>query len=181
MEMAKSYSVIRKHSYPERDEALLSKRSDDPASPPPYDTNAPGLYPNETVVEVDGERVAVSVDTEWLPNNSGVALHGFGRWLNDDGSTKEDELGRPIETSISNTFDAGWIETHGLQKLADATAALVMGEPQETITVENIKEDGTKEKSKLPLIMMDSERMREPNIRVAIGHYKKLKTLAPRL
>lgn len=198
--MAKNYKIIKRHNYPERIPELLSHQpaEGNASNPAPYDLNAPGLYPNETVVEIAGEQVAVSVDAEWLPNNSGVALHGFARWLNADGSTKESELGHPLETSISNTFDNGWIDKHGLQALTDATMKMVLGEPLPKIKTKVDKDvvagkrpglppgtEGTvshdSEQSEVPLIMAPEELLMSANIAVAIDRHKKLRRLSPKL
>jgi hypothetical protein len=127
----KGYTVVKK-KMPERPPEMLKKLA--PAEQArtgevsPYDQVAPGLYPDETLVELDtGERVAVSVEPYWL-EGGGVSLHGYARWVEDDGSTKISPDGKPVELSISNTFDHGWLEKYSQSQLATEIIRIMLGE-----------------------------------------------------
>ena len=92
-----------------------------------YDLNVPGLFDDEEALELDtGELVAASVEPEWLPN--GVALHAWLRWMNEDGSSKEVH-GKPIELSLSHSFDHETLRRHSLKALAKEMVQVMLGEP----------------------------------------------------
>lgn len=100
--------------------------------------NGPGLHTDEVAVQLDtGELVAVSVEPKWPENNSGLALHAWGRLINADGSSKEDPTGavdaqgRPvvIETSITANIPQDQLDRFGEQALSKELMLAVLGEP----------------------------------------------------
>jgi hypothetical protein len=136
--MAKARYKKAKTKLPLRDDAMLSRvplERADGSTFIPWNVVAPGLYPDEEVIKLDsGEMVAVSIEPEWLENNGGIALHAFGRWLNEDGSTHE-AFGFPVETSYSATFNHTDVDEHGVDNLAKAVTALILGEDQPNVKV----------------------------------------------
>lgn len=103
---------------PQRDEAFS------------YDQHGPGLYHDETAIELDdGAHVAVSVERHWLANGAGISFHGYARWINEDGSTQLAPNGAHVEASISFTADPMTLSQHSEDELATEIALVVIGEP----------------------------------------------------
>lgn len=95
----------------------------------PYDAVAPGLYPDETAVTLDdGTLVAVSVERHWLSNGGGIAFHGYGRWINADGSTELAPNGAHVEATHAFTADPLTLQAFGEDDIATEVALLVLGE-----------------------------------------------------
>lgn len=131
--MAHKYTLSKK-KYQVRAEAdlltySLAEHKARPSLKDPYDIVGPGLYPDESVYTLDtGEDVAISVKPQWSPNGAGVAFLVWGRWINEDGSTKLDIDGQEVEVSYSHGFDAASIEEHGLPLLMREMLLMVLGE-----------------------------------------------------
>lgn len=180
-------------------EMLVRDRLDDRHSP--WNEVAPGLYPDETVVKLStGELVAVSVEPEILPNNAGVALTSFARWIEEDGSTKIGPGASPVETSHSASFDHGWIDLHTPEQLRDEVVKLVLGEkPAMTdIHVDPEVVSGQKPqfadgqdthsletadpaKTKRPIIDVPEQSAKSSSIVVAIANVRRLEKLGSAL
>lgn len=98
----------------------------------------PGLHADESVLELEGgQLVAVSVETKWPENNSGLALHGWARLIQADGASKTDPEGKVIETSISVNCDQQLVDAHGAKKLAKEVLLAVLGEPPTMVNLKN--------------------------------------------
>lgn len=106
-----------------------------------YGQNGPGLYHDETAIELDdGTIVAVSVERHWLANGAGIAFHGYARWIEDDGSTKTAPNHAHVEASFSYTADPVTLNQHSEDDIATEIALVMIGEepkllrpvPQET-------------------------------------------------
>lgn len=70
----------------------------------PYDFIAPGLYPDETVFQLDsGEEIALSVSTARKPSGAGMDFIGWARVINGDGSTLLDAAGEEMEVEFRHT------------------------------------------------------------------------------
>lgn len=109
-------------------------RTDDPLGRYPYNLVVPGLYPDETLYEVDGAGlVAVSVEARRLENNGGIAVTAWARAIEDDGSTRLDRLGTEMETALSASFDWGAVKLRGQQTLEREVLLAVIGEKGEML------------------------------------------------
>lgn len=116
-----------------RPEAML-KRTGDPLGNEPYNSIAPGLYPDETLYEIDGAGlVAVSAETRRLANNGGLAITAWARAVEKDGTTRLDAHGAELETSVSSNHDWGAVELRGQKVLEREVLLAVMGEPGGTL------------------------------------------------
>lgn len=96
----------------------------------PYDQIGPGLYPDETVVEVAGKtKVAVSVERHWMENGGGIGFHGYARVIEDDGSTKLIQPGdKHFEASLSYHAPPEDIKKFGADEIATDVALIILGE-----------------------------------------------------
>lgn len=104
----------------------------------PYDTVAPGLYPDETAYELDtGEKVAVSVETYWQENGEGVSFIGFARCIDEDGSSKVTSDGKQVETAYSYVAPAVMVNQYGVNAIATDVALMLLG--QDTRLTENLQ------------------------------------------
>jgi hypothetical protein len=103
----------------------------------------PGLYHDEIAIELDdGTQVAVSVERHWQENGSGIAFHGYARWIDKDGSTKKAPNGASVEASISFHADAITLTKFSEDDIATEIARVMIGEdPQLHRDVP--QEDGT--------------------------------------
>jgi hypothetical protein len=134
--MAKRYTASKKTYEPRPQAALLTyslaEKKVRPSLVDPYDEVGPGLYPDESVYTLDtGEDVAISVKPQWAPNGAGVTLYVWGRWINEDGSTKLDVDGQEVEVAYTHGFNTAAIEEHGLSLLMKEMLLLVLGEEAE--------------------------------------------------
>jgi hypothetical protein len=94
-----------------------------------YDDVGPGLYADETAVELDtGELVAASVSTQWMANGGGIAVTACARWIDSDGQTQLCGHAQHIEVTSSHSFDAGYVALHGAAALSRDVLMLVLGE-----------------------------------------------------
>lgn len=94
-----------------------------------YDAIGPGLYPDETAIELDdGTLIAVSVERHWQANGSGIAFHGYARWINADGSTQTAPNGAHVEASYSFNADPVTLSQFPEDDIATEVALLVIGE-----------------------------------------------------
>lgn len=118
-------------------EMLITTAEDE--SPAPYDVVAPGLYPGETVAELDtGERVAVSVATRRLPSGGGMEFRGWARVIEDDGTTKFDAGGQEMELEFAHSADAGTLQRLGEKAdevISREVTLMMLGEPPTLILV----------------------------------------------
>lgn len=138
---------------PRRNPATLVKEpiaTEDPAVflPSPYDTVAPGLYPDEMAVQLDtGELVAVAVQTQ-LPaaqdnriTGGGLVFFGWARLINQDGSTRLDPSGHEIEIETRFPATPSFIasrktqEERGEDRIARELIMLMLGEDPETMEI----------------------------------------------
>lgn len=125
-----SYRVVKSKIEPRAEELLVR--------PGPYDEVAPGLYPDEAVVELDtGERVAVSVEEDYRDGDLGVNLRGYARWIEDDGSTHRAPDGTPVETVGCAGVAHFEIKERGLDAYRSAMLKMMLGEPPVMRKVEN--------------------------------------------
>lgn len=70
----------------------------------PYDLVAPGLYPDETVFQLDtGEEIALSVSSARKPSGAGMDFTGWARVITGDGSTLRDAAGEEMEVEFRHT------------------------------------------------------------------------------
>jgi hypothetical protein len=123
-----NYTVIQS-DIAMRDDTMMS-REGRIASDVPYNQLAPGLYPDETLVELDtGERIAVSVELEWQPNSQGVTLTGYARHVEDDGTTKTAPDGKHVEVGTSHGFTQEDVAAYGIDALMAEVARVMLGEP----------------------------------------------------
>jgi hypothetical protein len=87
------------------------------------------LYPDETAVTLDdGTLVAVSVERHWLDNGSGIAFHGYARWIEDDGKSQTAPNGAQVEASHAFSCDPMTLQAFGEDDIATEVALLVLGE-----------------------------------------------------
>lgn len=94
-----------------------------------YGQRAPGLYPDETLVELeDGATVAVSVERHWIANGAGLAFHAYARAIGDDGATELAPNDEHLESCVTYHCPALLLEKYGEQAIADDMARLVLGE-----------------------------------------------------
>jgi hypothetical protein len=134
--MAKRFTLSNK-KYDQRPLATLltysfAEKKAQPHLVDPYDEVGPGLYPDESVYTLDtGEEVAISVKPKWEPNGMGLSLTVWGRWINEDGSTKLDADGQEVEVAYSHGFDAEAAEKYDLSVLMKEMLLLVLGEEAE--------------------------------------------------
>lgn len=194
--MKKRYRKITKEM-PSREPRMLERYSlaEKQTSPvrliDPYDQLAPGLYPDEQVVQLDtGEFIAVSVEANWL-DGAGVALIGYARWVNEDGSSVLSPDGKQVEVSMSNSFDAGWLAKYSQSTLATEIIQLMLGEPGTMVPVEIIPgspgiipDDSIPETTKVdlesteqPMIALSQEGREQGSIRTAIAHVKEMNNI----
>ena len=114
----------------------------DPALP--YGDVGPGLYPDETALELDsGELIAVSAEIGWIQNGA-VVVKGIARWIEADGRTKRTASGREVEVSYPATIGAHDVATFGVEALAAEVQRMVVGEPAQ-LTREVLVEEGDPE------------------------------------
>jgi len=110
--------------------AEMLERTGDPLGNDPYYQIAPGLYPDETLYEIDGAgTVAVSVETRRLENGGGLAITGWARAVEDDGQTLLDGHGSELETCLPCSFDWGAVAARTQSVLEREVLLAVMGEP----------------------------------------------------
>ena len=94
-----------------------------------YDERAPGLYPDETAVDLDdGSLVAVSVERHWNSNGAGLAFHAYARLIEPDGTTVAAPNDADLESVITFNADPVTLDKYGEQAIADDLARLVLGE-----------------------------------------------------
>jgi hypothetical protein len=94
-----------------------------------YEDVGPGLYQDETVVEIGtGETVAVSVERRWLPNNGGIAFMAWARLIEDDGSTRRTGNRAEVETVLPYSCTPHDLEAFGVEALAREGLLAVLGE-----------------------------------------------------
>lgn len=156
--------------------------------------NGPGLHGDEVAVQLDtGERVAVSVEPKWEPNNTGLALHAWARLIHADGSSFEDPTGavdadgRPIvfETSVTMNVPASFVELYGEKALGREMMLAVLGEPPTMVKVAVDKKKAAADAAAAPagtvlqpaaaeqaIIPMSEEARRNASIRSAIATMK---------
>jgi hypothetical protein len=108
--------------------SLAEKRAH-PSLIDPYDVVGPGLYPDE--------------EAKWEPNGSGVALTVWGRWIEDDGSSKLDFHNQDTEVAYSHGFTTLDLENHGLAALMREMLLLVLGEPADLEKDVHVDPEGT--------------------------------------
>jgi hypothetical protein len=135
----------------------------DPAS---SDIAAPGIYPNEVVVQLDtGELVAVGCERSWQENNAGLAFYTWGRVVNADGSTKLSGASEiVIEVRDSSSSEA--VTAHGADALATQRIMAVLGEPLAHVPIPN--PDPLPAPQTLPMIPWDQTYLANVSVRVAI-------------
>lgn len=127
-----SYKASKRKIEPRSPELLI--RTDDIYGRYPYNLRAPGLYPDETLYEIAGAGlVAVSVETRRQENGGGLAITAWARAIEADGSTRLDDLGTEMETSLSATFDWGAVKLRGQKVLEREVLLAVMGEDGEML------------------------------------------------
>lgn len=110
----------------------------------PYDTIQPGLYPDETVAQLEsGERVAVSVQRKPLDHGM-MEFRGWARLIEADGRTKIDAFGRPIENEFAHTATVSFIDAaarapnqlSGEQQLSREILLALLGEPLTEVEID---------------------------------------------
>lgn len=104
--------------------------------PPPraaelaWDDVGPGLYADETALELDdGTIVAVSVEPKWLANGGGVSFTAWARWIEADGTAKLSPHEDWIETTLTHHADPFTVERLGVAGVAKELLLAVLGEP----------------------------------------------------
>lgn len=149
-------------------------------SPPPprdpklgYEVVGPGLYEGETAVVVNGEYIAVSASSHRLENGGGASLKAWGRWIEEDGTTKLDRQGKEVEIDFIHTADAVTVDMYGLDKLVKECLLAILGEPPTMRTVP--VEDG--EDMEMPILGWSEGFLLNVNINVAIDNAKKAKPI----
>lgn len=102
----------------------------------PYDEVAPGLYPGETVVELDtGEIIAVSVATKRLANGGGLEFRGWARQIEPDGRTKRDPAGQEMELEFPTSASPAVLaaletdEETAKDRISREVMLMMLGEP----------------------------------------------------
>ena len=111
---------------PLRDEALTD------------DEHGAGLYPDETLIELDtGELVAVSVTSKRQANTGGLMVCAWSRAVNPDGSTLLDSGGEEIENEHHTTFTPHDVLEYGIDYLNRQVLLLMIGEPLDAPVDEN--------------------------------------------
>lgn len=112
-------------------------RSDDMLTKGMYDTNAPGLYPDEQVVQIGDDYIAISVEPKWQSNGTGVTLHAWARWLMADGSTQVSPTdGSLVEVQFPASFCNEWLSVHSQSDLASEMIRVMLGEDQTMIPLD---------------------------------------------
>lgn len=110
----------------------------------PYDLVAPGLYPDETVFQLDsGEEIAISVSTARMPNGGGMSFRGWARVITGDGSTLLDAAGEEMELEFVHivtptafaALDVAGDPAEG--KIAKEIVLLMLGEAPTMVPIEN--------------------------------------------
>lgn len=188
--MAKGYKVVAKTKMPKRDEALLARPNPfNDHIVDPYDLPAPGLYPDERLLQLDADDfVAVSVETFFKANGEGVMLIGVARWIEEDGTTKLTPDGKHIERSYNFGFNQDWLDAYGANKLASEIIQLMLGEAPTIVQLPAIDKkklataiDGYPEgtvidlnKTEQPILDVPKEMLDCVNIRIAISQAKLL-------
>lgn len=121
----------------------------------PFGARGPGLYDDEVAVKIDGTHlVAVSVERHWQSNGSGIAFHGYARWIDEDGTTHLAPNGSEVEASISFTADTITLAAYSEDDIATEIALIVLGE--ETKLMRDLEqEDGSI--IQVPVLALTSE------------------------
>jgi hypothetical protein len=105
---------------------------------PTYGMIAPGLYPDEDVVQFDDGTVAArSVEETFIPTTLGVSLCGFLRWINPDGSTRTTPDGAHVETALVVGASREQIADRGLAAYRDEVKTLMCGGAPTMVPIEN--------------------------------------------
>lgn len=157
------YSKI-KRTIGDRDEAMLERT---PGRLSPYDQVAPGLYPDETALLLDGKHeVAVSVERKWLPNGAGIAFHAFARLIEKDGATQLTEGEDHIESAVTFHCDPVTLEQFGADAIATDLARIVIGE--EPALLRDVPVDG-EDPIKVPVVALSEEVLSNASIRAQIA------------
>lgn len=81
----------------------------------------------------DGTVVAVSVETKWLSNGSGVSMYGQARWIAADGTAQVDAHQQNIETSLHHNADAEMVKKFDVQTLSKDLIMALLGEPRDLV------------------------------------------------
>lgn len=133
----------------------------------PYDTVAPGIYPDETVYTLeDGTLIALSVERHWPPNGSGIGFHGYARWIDEEGRTELAPNGAHVEASYSFHANPLHLEMFGADKIASDVALILLEEEPKLIL-----ESGEKGQN-APLINLSEEGKANASIRNQIKAVK---------
>jgi hypothetical protein len=134
---------------------------------------APGIHPEESVVELDnGEQVAVSVRREWMENGAGIAFHASARWIEADGTTKMAPNGAQIISKHTHLPSMVTLNAHGADAIATELALLVIGEDPK-LHIDS--EDQNKKKIKVPVLDIHEEARLNSSIRHQIKAVKATK------
>lgn len=117
---------------------LLQPQPDRRAESLEWDDLGPGLYADETALQLDdGTLVAVSVVPKWMENGGGVSFTGWARWINSDGETHVCGHGQHVETAFTHHADAAFIQEHGIPFVAKEMIHLLLGEELTMQTLTN--------------------------------------------
>lgn len=101
--------------------------NDSLAWPCPWDTTAPGLYPDEQAYQLDtGELVAISVEQHAAGND--VGFHAYARLIEADGSTKTLN-GKEMEVSWSVSLTVADVISYTAAAVKLDCAKKLIGEP----------------------------------------------------
>lgn len=142
-----------------------------------YETIAPGLYPDETAVQLDsGELVAVAIEAvTWLENGAGVAMVAVARLIGADGATAGAVPGQHLETKLPHTASPVEIDQFGLPAVQKEMLLAVLGEPATIVTRNNPPPpdpanppDGWTETFDAPMILWPEEVRLNVSIRHAL-------------
>lgn len=102
-----------------------------------YDAVGPGLYADETAVRLEtGHIVAISVERNWMENNSGIVFRAFGRLIIEDGSTFLTKDNQHVESVCSYSCGPFDIESFGVDALAREGLKMVLGDEPTMVDIE---------------------------------------------
>jgi hypothetical protein len=134
-----------------------------------YGERGPGLYPGETAVIVDGERVAVSASSHRLENGGGASLKAWARWIKPDGETKVDHNDFEVENDFIHNVPAVVLDKYGMDKLVKEMLLAVLGEP---LTMVDLEVADGEEPQQQPMIPWPDEVLLNVSIRNGITNAK---------
>ena len=174
------------------DRAVPTDENGNVIGPAPYDVIAPGLYPDEKAYTLSsGENVAVSLRSDRLTNNGGMAFTVWVRWIKPDGSSKLDDSGQDVEISFRHTADVAQLQEHGDVVIAKELLLAALGEAPETtqtVTIDPLPADAPAGMNllgepgttvELPIVMIEPTMRLNASIKSAIEYARKSGEMDP--